>query len=134
MGSGPGVVKPDKAAHPGRASWTQAVTPPRPPQSEQPGRGVNAPVPFREQEYQEIGNTGTYRTSDRMMTVGIMTQAQAAARQPPQSEQPGRGIFASPQFDQFGGGEFSGLEQPQQVSNFGPVGDFINRVRPREIA
>jgi hypothetical protein len=87
----------------GSARWAQDINdfgggdfssqiPTSPPQSEQTGRG-NV-VDEWQNEYQEIGNTGAYRTPDRMMTVGTMTQAEAAARHPPQSEQPGRGVLA----------------------------------------
>ena len=67
----------------------------------------------------------------------------------PLSEQPGRGALAGPsiptplqRFPGSGEGLYSvqptltpeQFEQPQQVSNMGPVGDFINQVRPQEIA
>ena len=94
-----------------------------PPQSEQPGRGV-AIDPF-DAEYQEIGNTGTYRTPDRSMTVGIMTQQEAAARHPPQSEQEGRGVFAHAPLISNTTGE--PMVSEQLTDSYGPVAEIINR-------
>ena len=57
-----------------------------PPQSEQQGRGVLSP----EGPYHQIGNSRRYTAPGGLMTVGFGSRTNRG----PQSERPGRGIFA----------------------------------------
>jgi hypothetical protein len=97
------------------------------------------PEPPPEEDYHEIGNTGRYTAPGGLMTVGFGHERPTS---PPQSEQRERGIFSSPQFDQFGGSEF-GLAPETNYVGVGPWGgsgprhdvvdDLINMTR-EEIA
>ena len=72
-------------------------------------------------DYQQIGDTNTYRTPDRLMHVGV---APGAGRYPPQSEQPGRGTLVPSWEESF----LAAHPTPQQVGG-SPVAEIINKTQ-----
>lgn len=81
--------------------------------------GGSAPV---QNDYQRIGDTNTFRTPDRMMTVGIRSATEATG--PPQSEQPGRGALIPTANERLS--QWYQDNQSQSVTGYGPVAQIVN--------
>jgi hypothetical protein len=78
------------------------------------------PEPPPEWDYHEIGDTGRYTAPGGLMTVGFVQRPTSG---PPQSEQPGRGVFA-PSWEE----RFLASNPTQQPDQYGAFPEQMNQI------